>query len=285
MKKALRSQIFAHELASALGLELIGERNCIIKEIVSVSNAVKFGLCFSKKANDGLISGIVIGLENVLAESLIVSENPRLDFCRALSWLIDNGCLEVGNNEGKIHDNTSIAPTAVIEEGVEIGEHTVIEHNVVIHKGTKIGSRCIIRSGTVLGAQGFGFEKNEKGEWERFPHIGGLKIGNNVEIGALNSVCIGAIDDTIIEDGVKTDNLVHIAHNCRVGKNSILTACVELSGGVVLGEGVWMGPNSSTMQKIKIGDYALVGVGSTVTKSVNPNYTVAGNPAKVIKKS
>ena len=105
----------------------------------------------------------------------------------------------------------------------------------------------------------------------RFIHLGGVKIGNEVEIGALNSIARGTLNDTIIENGVKTDNLVHIAHNCYIGCNSLITACVELSGGVIVGKNVWIGPNSSVLEKIKIGDNAFIGIGSVVTKDVDTN--------------
>ena len=94
---------------------------------------------------------------------------------------------------------------------------------------------------------------------------------------------MGALGNTSINDGVKTDNLVHIAHNCKIGKNSILTACSELSGGVQLGENVWLGPNSTIMEKILVGDNALIGIGSLVRKNVKPNTIVAGSPAKFIR--
>ena len=118
----------------------------------------------------------------------------------------------------------------------------------------------------------------------RFPHLGNVQIGNDVEIGALNSICRGALGNTIIGSGVKTDNLVHIAHNCVIGKNSILTACTELSGGVVIGENVWMGPNCSIKEKIEIGSNSLVGIGSVVRKNVGTNCIVAGSSAKLLRK-
>ncbi|OZT82165.1 hypothetical protein CIK04_28890 [Vibrio sp. 03_296] len=216
---------------------------------------------------------------------MLLSKNPRLGLLQGrYSFLIDSEVLVRKTSSLVIDNSAIIANSAVIEDGVSIGERTIIEHNVTIHQGTVIGSNTIIRANSVIGAQGFGFEKVMR-DWYRFPHLGRVIIGNNVEIGALNSVCIGALDNTVINDGVKTDNLVHIAHNCQIGKNSILTACTELSGGVFLGEGVWMGPNSSTMQKVSIGDSAVVGLGSVVTKNVEAGNTVAvGHQAKLIKR-
>ncbi|HGH6027424.1 TPA: DapH/DapD/GlmU-related protein [Vibrio mimicus] len=284
MSKLMIKNLCAEDLANVLGLKVLGEKGQLLSKVVSLNDAQSEGLCFSKATVNKFINGIVIGPQGSLAQTVLVSENPRLHFCRALSYFVDNGYLDLSYYETYIDDTVTVAQSAIIESGVSIGENSVIEHNVVIHSGTKIGKNCIIRSGSILGAQGFGFEKNEDGIWERFQHIGGLSVGDNVEIGAMNSVCVGALDDTIIGNGVKTDNLVHIAHNCKIGKNSILTACVELSGGVIIGENVWIGPNTSTKQKIVIGDNALIGVGSVVMKDVQANHVVAGNPAKIIKR-
>lgn len=284
MQYCIKHKISAFELSTALNLRFEGIQSQLIHSIGSLANINSNVLKFSNKHQDDFTNGIVIGLAGTNADSLIVSENPRLDFCRALDFLITSEFLVKTKTKAQIHNAALISNSAIIEDDVVIGSGTIIEHNVVIHSGTVIGKNSIIRANTVIGAQGFGFEKNHNGTLIRFPHLGKVIIGDNVEIGALNSVCIGALDDTIICDGVKTDNLVHIAHNCHIGKNSIITACTELSGGVVLGEGVWMGPNSSTMQKVKIDDYALVGLGTVVTKNVEKHNTVAGVPAKVIRR-
>ena len=115
-------------------------------------------------------------------------------------------------------------------------------------------------------------------------HLGGVDIGENVEIGAVNSVVRGALGNTVIQDYVKTDNLVHIAHNCFIGKGSLLTACAEISGSVTLGKNVWLGPNCSLNNKISIGDKSFIGLGAVVTKNIPPNEVWAGNPARFIKK-
>lgn len=284
MQYYISKRITALELGKALALEVRGNHNQIISEVTTLTAHRNGALTFSTKEPLESINGIMIGFNNALSESLLISIAPRFDFCRALKYLLEQKILVNRVQETQIHESAIVASTATIEEGVIIGENTQIEHNVTIHQGTYIGDNCIIRANTVIGAQGFGFEKASDGKWIRFPHLGRVIIGHNVEIGALNSICLGALDNTIIENGVKTDNLVHIAHNCIVGENSILTACTELSGGVTLGKGVWMGPNSSTMQKIYIADNATVGLGSVVTKNVAANHVVAGVPAKIIKR-
>jgi UDP-3-O-[3-hydroxymyristoyl] glucosamine N-acyltransferase len=153
---------------------------------------------------------------------------------------------------------------------------------VVISDGVTIGSDCIIKSNTVIGEAGFGFERDEMGVPIRILHLGTVKIGDRVEIGSLNTICRATLGTTVIEDDVKTDDHVHIAHNCRVRRGAMITACVELSGGVDVGSFAWVGPNSSIIQKLVIGDHAFIGIGSNVTKSVPNGVSVAGNPARML---
>lgn len=283
MKIQLNKTFLANELSKSLSLKIEGDINQKFNSISNIDDTENSSLKFTKKSSNEYLKGVIIGPSGTKAETLIISDNPRLDFCKALNYFINNNELIFTSRESSIHSSSYIAKTAIIEEGVHIGANSVIEHNVVIHKNSTIGRNCIIRSNSVVGAQGFGFEQDLDGKWIRFPHLGAVDIGDNVEIGALNSVCVGALGNTSINDGVKTDNLVHIAHNCKIGKNSILTACSELSGGVQLGENVWLGPNSTIMEKILVGDNALIGIGSLVRKNVKPNTIVAGSPAKFIR--
>ena len=284
MRYEIIHEITCGNLADILDLKILGNQDQIIKKIGNLEHSGSNVLKFSKHKTNTKIEGILIGPNECEAESLIVSNNPRLDFCLALTNLIDSGTLVLVDHPPKIHESARIADSAIIHSGVCIGKDSIIEDNVVIHHGTIIGDNSIIRSNSVIGAQGFGFEKNQKDRWIRFPHLASVKIGNNVELGALNSVCVGALEDTIIYDGVKTDNLVHIAHNCTIGENTILTACTELSGSVSIGKNVWMGPNSSVMQKIVINDDVTVGLGSVVIRDIEKGHTVAGVPARIIKK-
>jgi len=275
--------IFASELSSFLNLEIKGNARAEFTSIGQLDDQNKSSLKFSNKIISEAINGVVIGDHSLNAKCIIVSKNARLDFCKALQFLKDSGYLVRKKIECHIDNTAMIHPSAQIEEYVSIGKNSIIEANVTIHSGSYIGENTVIRANSVIGAQGFGFEKDLDQSWLRFMHLGGLVIGNNVEIGSLNSICIGTLSNTIIEDGVKTDNLVHIAHNCRVGQNSVVTACAELSGGVKVGKNVWIGPNSCILQKIKIGDSAMVGIGSVVTKNVDDGCTVAGNPARLLK--
>lgn len=176
------------------------------------------------------------------------------------------------------------APNVVIEKNCIIGKQVSIGANTVIKSGTSIGDNCTIGCNNTIGGVGFGYEMNDEGEYELMPHIGHVAIKNNVEIG--NNVCIdrAVLGVTLIEDNVKIDNLVHIAHGVQVGRNSLVIAHALVAGSVEIGENAWIGPSSAIRQKLKIGDNALVGLGSVVVKNVEANTVVAGNPAKLFDK-
>lgn len=146
-------------------------------------------------------------------------------------------------------------------------------------KNVKIGENCS------LGGDGFGYEKDENGNWIKFPHFGHIILEDNVEIS--NNVCIdrGVLGNTIIKKGTKIDNLVHIAHNVVVGAKTLIIAKSMIGGSVTIGENCWIGPSSSIINGIKIGNNVLIGIGSNILKNVPDNMVVAGNPAKVIRKN
>ena len=177
-----------------------------------------------------------------------------------------------------------IGSNCYIGLNVEIGEGVEIHHNVVIVGKVTIGNYCRIKSGTVIGEDGFGYATDEDGLPVRITHTGGVVIGDHVEIGALNTICSGTVDHTVICDHVKTDDHVHIAHNCKIGRGTLITACAEISGSVTIGERCWLGPNCSIMNKITIGDGALIGLGAVVLKDVESGAVMAGNPARQLRK-
>ena len=150
-------------------------------------------------------------------------------------------------------------------------------------EGCVIGQRCIVHSGAVIGADGFGFALH-KGTWVKIEQLGGVRIGDDVEIGANCAIDRAVFKSTIIEDGVRLDNLVHIAHNVIIHDGAFVIACAEVSGSVEIGKNAWIAPNACINQKLKIGDSALVGLGAVVTKNVENDSIVAGNPAKKLVK-
>lgn len=283
----LRKPIQLSKLASELALQWRGI-DVLIEGVASLNHVATSDLTFCNVLPEKINGGVFITSDDSAhtatnSNGLIIVENPRLEFIKALSFLNIKIGFSSWELPADIHPTATIGQNVVIEKGCVVGPNTTIEHNVVLHAGTRVGEGSRIRSCSSVGGDGFGFERLEDGTPLRFPHLGGVVIGDNVEIGALNSVARGTLSDTIIEDGVKTDNLVHIAHNCQIGAGCLITACAELSGGVHLGENVWVGPNSSFMQKLVIGAGAVVGLGAVVTKNVEENTVVAGSPAKKVR--
>lgn len=220
--------------------------------------------------------------------TLIITDSPQ----RALAMI--GNAFFVQQPERVIHPTAIVSPKAIIGRNVAIGPYsivgdvvvgddTVISSFVKLYNDTEIGKKCYIKEGAVIGGDGFGFVKDENGNRFRFPQLGGVRIGDNVEVGSNTCIDRGALSNTIIEDNVKIDNLCHIAHNVHIGSNSVVVACSEISGSCEIGENVWIGPNVSIRDQRKVGDNVLVGMGSVVVKNIDEGVVCAGNPAKLLR--
>ena len=146
-----------------------------------------------------------------------------------------------------------------------------------------IGENCNIDPTAAIGKDGFGYEPDEDGNLVFFPHLGNVIIGNNVDIGAYTCIDRGTIDDTIIGDGTKIDNLVHIAHNVCIGNNCVIPPGVVIGGSVAIGDNTFIGINASIREHVKIGSNCVIGMGSVVLHDVPDGETWAGAPARRIK--
>lgn len=288
MGRKLKRPVTVKWLAELIGCECSGELGNIIR-VDSAHEAGSHSLCFVKNRTWAQRVGaesVVIGSHDDLGSlpvGAIYSRNARLDFARLLTILDTQVGFEWSELPPQIHPSVRIGANAVIANGVRIGADTIIGHNVVIGREVVIGDRCNIKSCAVIGEEGFGFERDEHGIAVRLPHIGTVLIGNDVEIGSLTTVCRGTLDNTIICDGVKIDDHVHIAHNIRVDEHAFIIACAEISGGVSIGKRAWIAPGSSILNQLSIGDDAVVGLGAVVVKSVESGVTVVGNPARPLK--
>lgn len=272
-------------LADKLDLSFSGDRNKQIVGVASLNCATENVLTFSKGNNVSSDDAVYLAPVENMASNKLNSDNPRLDFIRALNLLNNEiGFMERGAG-GDIHPSVQIGQNVVIEEGVSIGEGSVIGHNVTIMRNTSIGLDCNIGSNSSIGVDGFGYERDNDGNPLKFIHLGGVSIGDDVQIGANNTIARGALSNTIIENNVKTDNLVHIAHNCLIKQGAFLTAGAIFSGGVTFGKQSWIAPNASIMQKVDVGDNAFIGIGAVVTKNVPESSVVVGNPARILRKT
>lgn len=290
--------VLASEIAKFLSKELIGN-DIHVNKPCSLDSVTTGGVTFAKKYSEEFLQLMNTGNSALfivtpeyagkLSSSHIISENPRLDFAKLLAAFFQPKkepsiapTARLGKNV-KLGGEVIVGEYSVIGDNVSIGDGTEIRHHVVIADNVTIGRNCLIKSNTVIGEEGFGFERDEDQVPVRLPHLGRVVIGDNVEIGALNTVLRGTLENTTIEDNVKTDDHVHVAHNVYIEKNTMVTACAEISGSAKIGANSWLGPNCSIMNGISLGENVLVGLGAVVTKSVESNAVVAGNPARRLR--
>jgi UDP-3-O-[3-hydroxymyristoyl] glucosamine N-acyltransferase LpxD len=216
----------------------------------------------------------------------VVSRRARLDYIRVVERFfapprpqgIDPAAMVAAG--AQVADSAYVGPGATVATGVAVGERSVIHAGVHLYAGTRIGADVVIHAGAVIGADGFGYQRDEDARLWHFPHLGGVVIADRVEIGANTCIDRGTLSDTVIEEGVKIDNLVHIAHNVRIGADSVVVASVFVGGSTPIGARTWIGAGATLRDGIEVGDEGFVGLGAVVLKDVPPGVTVVGNPAR-----
>jgi UDP-3-O-[3-hydroxymyristoyl] glucosamine N-acyltransferase len=235
--------------------------------------------------------GVVICKPSSLPEkrntfaTYIVSDNPRLAMIMAMR------CIHGVEGPPGVDPSAAVSSAAALDNDVGVGAFCTIEQCVIrsgtriragchIQEGTFIGRAVVIDSGVVIGAQGFGFERDREGVLHRFPHVGSVVIGDNVEIGANATIDRGTMHDTVIESGVKIDNGAYIAHNVFVRRDTMIMANAVLCGSVRVGRRCWIAPGAVIRDGVSIGDDATVGLGAVVLHDVKAHQIVAGNPAR-----
>ncbi|MEJ5285620.1 MAG: UDP-3-O-(3-hydroxymyristoyl)glucosamine N-acyltransferase [Bacteroidota bacterium] len=180
----------------------------------------------------------------------------------------------------KVGENTVILPNVTLYDNVQIGNNCLIHSNVVCYYNTIIGNNCIIHAGAVIGSDGFGFIENKDGSFTKIPQLGNVVIGNNVEIGANTTIDRAIVGSTVIEDGVKIDNLVQIAHNVYVGENTAMAAQVGISGSTKIGKRNRLAGQVGIAGHIEITDDVVLEAKSGVAKSINESGVYFGAPPK-----
>ena len=168
----------------------------------------------------------------------------------------------------EVHPQAQIGPLCVIEAGARIGALTVLQSRVTVGENCRIGERCIVHSGVVIGADGFGFALND-GAWEKIEQLGAVRIGNDVEIGANTCIDRGALQDTVIEDGVKLDNLIQIGHNVHIGKHTAMAGCAGVAGSATIGAYCTVGGGAIVLGHLEIADHVNISAASVVTRSIS----------------
>jgi UDP-3-O-[3-hydroxymyristoyl] glucosamine N-acyltransferase len=206
----------------------------------------------------------------------IVAEKPYLYFARVTQFWRQQHQSQGGprihpsaviDTEAQVDLQAVIGPLCVIERGARIGAGTVLKSRVTVGADCVVGERCILHSGVVIGADGFGFAPNGAA-WEKIEQLGAVCIGNDVEIGANTCIDRGALQDTVIEDGVKLDNLIQIGHNVHVGKNTAMAGCVGVAGSARIGAGCTIGGGAVVLGHLSLADGVHVSAASVVMRSL-----------------
>lgn len=226
-------------------------------------------------------------VEAVEGKTLIVVNDPKLSLAKIGNhFFVEKAAVGIHptaiiHPEATIGENVTVGPYCVIGKA-KVGDGCVLDSNVRVYDDVVMGRNCIVKAGAVLGGAGFGFERDENGNKFRFPQIGQLTIGDHVEVGSNTCIDRGALSNTVIGDYTKINNLCHIAHNNKIGKNVTITGCVNISGSNVIDDDVWIAPNASIRGFVHIGERAVVGMAAVVTKDIPAGETWVGNPAHVM---
>ena len=281
------------------GYELLGKGTGLIKNVKPIFEADEYSLCWlspDRKDKEELIrqtkaNTIVIaqGERFIPRDSqlFIKVANPKLFYVKILYNLLASSKKHeihpsaIVHPNAKIHPEVTIGPYSVIGE-CEIGEGSIIDSHCKIGNRCRIGKYVQVSSGVVIGGDGFGYVTDENGIKIKFPHLGGVVIEDFVEIGANTCIDRGTLGNTMIREHAKIDNLVHVAHNVEIGRNTLVIANAMLGGSSSIGENSWIAPSATIRDTVAIGKNTLVGMGALVTKNIPDNETWAGFPAKKI---
>ena len=300
-----RRQISVNELCNSINMKYkilgLSDRYVSMPSPITEANEKSISFC-TKEGKDALkiiketkakvifcSNELPLATEDIQNKTLILVSNPRLAFIRVTQRYFEEKIKfgihpsAVIDEKAKISSNVYIGPNSYIG-ACEIGENTVIYGNVFVYPNVKIGRNVIIQAGAVIGTSGFGYEKNEQGGFERFPHIGGVIIEDDVEIGSNVSIDRGTIGNTIIGRGTKIDNLCHIAHNVVIGKHCMIIAQSMIGGSTRIDDYSWAAPQACLRDGIRIGKNVIIGMGSVVTKDIEDGWIVFGVPAKKVRK-
>ena len=307
----------AGDLAKYLGAELRGDASALVSGVASPERARATDLTYvdsarhaeraAKSAAVCVIAGKGVRIEG---KTLLEVSVPKLAFAKAATVLAKEPTFHpsvhptaIVATTAKVAANAFIGPYAVIEDEVTVGDGTIIEAfcflgrgarvgadcrlhpRVTLYAAAKLGDRVEVHSGAVIGADGFGYVPGEGRQW-KFPQVGGVEIGDDVEIGANTAIDRGSLDTTQIGNGVKIDNLVQVAHNVRIGEHSVVAAQTGISGSSTLGKNVIVGGQVGIADHCTLEDGAIAGAqaGIPTGKTIRGGQVVWGTPARSLEK-
>ncbi|NJD25501.1 MAG: UDP-3-O-(3-hydroxymyristoyl)glucosamine N-acyltransferase [Betaproteobacteria bacterium] len=299
MSRPGRPVLTLAEIAARLGGDVLGDGQTAVARVATLASAGEGDIAFlaNRKYKAQLqstrASAVIVAPDAAdgFAGPRIVTGNPYAYYARVAALLnpaeagfagVDASAVVASSlpADAAIAANVSIGREVtlgagvvihagcVIGDRVAIGDCSILYPNVTIYHGCRIGARAILHSGAVIGADGFGFAPEGKA-WIKIPQTGGVVIGDDVEIGANTTVDRGALDDTVIGDGCKIDNLVQIAHNCIIGSNTVLAGCTGVAGSVTMGEHCIVGGAGMIAGHVTLAPGTTISGGSLVMKSIN----------------
>ena len=272
-------------IVDTLGGELLGSRTFEIARLAPLHSAGPDALSFLSHARyqsqlAHCQAGAVIlnpALRDLAGDrACILTDDPYLYFSRLTRlWRAQHPLplaarihpSAVIDPLAQVADDAVIGPLCVVEAGAEIGPRTRLHSRVTVGHGCRIGADGIVHAGVVIGADGFGFAPHQ-GQWEKIEQLGAVWIGDQVEIGANTCIDRGALEDTVIEDGVKLDNLIQIGHNVRIGAHSALAGCVGVAGSAKIGAHCTIGGGAVVLGHLELADGVHISAASVVTRSV-----------------
>ena len=273
-------------IVDVLGGELQGDATLLVEGLAPLETATPRHLSFlshpkyqnqlaASKAACVIVSPQMRDMA-VLRGACIVTDQPYLYFAR-VTQLWKKSLPQpvrppvhpsaVIDPEAFVHPQARIGALCVVERGARIGADTELKSRVTVGEDCVVGDRCLLHSGVVIGADGFGFAPHA-GAWEKIEQLGAVRIGNDVEIGANTCIDRGALQDTVIEDGVKLDNLIQIGHNVRVGKNTAMAGCVGVAGSATIGAQCTIGGGAIVLGHLALADGVNISAASVVTRSI-----------------
>jgi UDP-3-O-[3-hydroxymyristoyl] glucosamine N-acyltransferase len=273
-------------IVETLGGRLLGSAELEISGLAPLQSAQSHHISFLSQARyqkdlSSSLAGCVIvspAFESAVAQrqAAIVTDDPYLYFARLTRLWKQQHASTAGprihpsaviDPDAHIADDAVIGPLCVIEKGASVGAATVLKSRVTLGENCVIGARCLVHSGVVIGADGFGFAPHQ-GQWEKIEQLGAVRIGNDVEIGANTCIDRGALDDTVIEDGVKLDNLIQIGHNVHVGRHTAMAGCVGVAGSARIGAHCTVGGGAVVLGHLTLADHVHISAASVVTRSI-----------------
>ncbi|KTT23202.1 UDP-3-O-(3-hydroxymyristoyl)glucosamine N-acyltransferase [Pseudacidovorax intermedius] len=274
------------EIAAALGGELLGDAALVVDRLAPLTSAGPEAISFLSHARYRkelaatraacVIVAPAMRDEAAARGACLVVDDPYLYFARLTQlWKARHARAvppgihptAVVDAEARIDPTATIGPLCVVERGAVIGAGTVLKSRVTVGEDCTIGARCLLHPGVVIGADGFGLAPHQ-GAWVKIEQLGAVRIGDDVEIGANTCIDRGALEDTVIEDGVKLDNLIQIGHNVRVGRNTAMAGCVGVAGSADIGAQCTIGGGAVVLGHLKLVDGVHVSAATVVTRSI-----------------